>query len=333
MRRWLPLLTVALVGCGSASHPATVTTAPLTPAPKTVQGHVCSPNDSTHWSLQCALPPAPLHLAAPPTNGSVLQGFDFAWGALTCGQVKAMGGFFGASYFDHDQGKQWDQRPGLVASFHREGCGTVGVWETTASRALASSSECRKDAAQAKVQAAAQGNTKDAIDFAIDGDYSGPDVRACFEGIHSLLGSRDNAYGSYRVILWLYQHHLVGHLNWQTYAWSGGQWLPGDIAPLEQYQNGNAWDRDRAIRANYGQFPAPGPTCDAACQKRQHDHKVAVWSAQLRADYVDRDKVRQHLLNSGCRVKHPRPACHPLFIRGDNDNAQIKVLRGLLHYR
>lgn len=47
----------------------------------------------------------------------------------------------------------------------------------------------------------------------------------------------------------------------------------------------------------------------------------------LHALYAERVRIRRHLLNSGCRVKHPRRACTPLFRRGAAVNHEIAVLR------
>ncbi|MGH2870438.1 MAG: hypothetical protein ACRDNK_23075, partial [Solirubrobacteraceae bacterium] len=60
-------------------------------------------------------------------------------------------------------------------------------------------------------------------------------------------------------VLYLHEHGVVGSENWQTYAWSGGAWLPKSIAPLEQYLNGALYDNDRALASDYGQWPYTAP--------------------------------------------------------------------------
>lgn len=197
-----------------------------------------------------ALPTPPPRFGIAPGQS---WGLDFGWSGVSAALAKANGATFGASYFSADASKNWTKA--LVDSYHAAGLKTVGVWETTATRATQGYAAGQADARSAKAQAAAVGNTNRPIDFAIDCECTGPSVLPYFQGAHSILGNRTNAYGDYDALLYLSQHGAVGTENWQTYAWSGGRWLPNTIAPLEQYLNGAAFDHDRANAAAYGQWP------------------------------------------------------------------------------
>lgn len=263
---------LVMAGCGGGHTKASVAHAPR-PTLATVKadtGKPCAPAD---FAMQCALPSQPLGanvanafqfegIRAAADNH--LYGVDFAWGGpRSCAALKAIGAKFAWSYWSYDtSGKNWTL--GLVNQLHACGIATAGGWETTAMRAygfgVKAFSNGVSDAHEAARQAAADGNVTGAIPLAIDFDASGPEVLSYFQGAHSVLGSRTAAYGGYRPLLYLFQHGAVGHFNFQTYAWSSGLWLPASIAPLEQYLNGNTYDNDRAIAANFGQFPAPGAT-------------------------------------------------------------------------
>jgi hypothetical protein len=210
--------------------------------------------------------------------------------------MHALGAKFGASYFSFDSSKGWTQRRGLVAEYHRGGIATVGVWETTAERAGQGCGAGSADARQAARQAAAVGNKTRPIDFAIDFDATGGQVAAYFRCAHSVLGDRTNAYGGYSPLQYLCTHRLVGHQNWQTYAWSGGRWLPASCAPLEQWLNGSAVDYDRAIAKDYGQWPYV-PVTPA-------QHRAALLRA-LHARETDR-----HKLHGLIDAHHCRPGQH-----------------------
>lgn len=266
--RLLPLLVV-LAGCGGGGHKSpNPVKRPDVGRVKAVIGQPCVPSD---YAMQCALPSQPLTPQVANTLHATrsiraaadthLYGVDFAWGGpRSCGVWRALGVKFVIGYLSYDSGKNL----GLATTqeAHRCGVATVVGWETTANRAAQGFAAGASDGREAGRQAAAIGNTHDAIWFAIDFDASGPEVYSYFKGAQSVLGSRVDAYGGYRPLGYLHAHGAVGNLNFQTYAWSGGAWLPASIAPLEQYLNGAAFDNDRAVAANYGQFPAPvtGPS-------------------------------------------------------------------------
>jgi hypothetical protein len=64
---------------------------------------------------------------------------------------------------------------------------------------------------------------------------------------------------------------------------------------------------------------------------RQHagpkPHNRSAEHRHLKALDIERHHIRQYLLNAGCRVKHPRPACRPLRKRGAAVNREIRVLK------
>lgn len=316
-RLLLAILAGLLVaGCGNTPETR------HNPSPQTIGGHVCTPADE---ALQCVLPPVPSRLNLAPAP--FVHGVDFAWGAPTVAQMHAYGARFGASYFSYDQSKGWARRPGLVASYHAAGIATVGVWETSAGRAGQGCGAGAADAREAARQARAVGNTSRPIDFAIDFDAEGRQVDSYFRCIHQILGARTSAYGGYYPLKYLCAHGLVGRTNWQTYAWSAGQWLPASCAPLEQYLNGSSVDYDRAIAADYGQWPGPvkpKPKPPVHSRKRETEH---LHSVQHRIN-----RTRVHLRNLGCRVKHPdHRRCDQLFAYGNALHAEARYLVRTYH--
>jgi hypothetical protein len=209
--------------------------------------HRCRPHDAI---LQCGLPSAPVaHVSsAPPATG---YGVDFAY---SCPRSSAKS--FGASYLSRTPSKNWTRS--CVNAFHAAGKGTVAVYEDGGCDATKGYSLGYSDAKLAAKELAALGAPPhQPFDLAVDCDVAGSRLVQYFRGADAAEGSRVNAFGGYYTILYLYKRHLVGHLNWQTYGWSAGHWLPARIAPLEQYDNHYAMDDDRAIAINYGQWPAP----------------------------------------------------------------------------
>lgn len=98
------------------------------------------------------------------------------------------------------------------------------------------------------------------IYFSVDYDTtatSWPALDAAMDGIASVIGrDRVGVYGEYALMV-----HLSGNGKakwfWQTYAWSGGRWFPGNH--IEQYKNGVTiggadCDLNRAMKADYGQW-------------------------------------------------------------------------------
>lgn len=251
-----PLLAALIVAaCGGAhpSHPA---------------GR-CSPGNESAGCVLAHLP-APLPAQRFSFAPVLARGWDFAW---SCPQPTNAAGFrsvdFGASYFSPDRSKNWTRS--CVNLYHSNGVATVGVFESSANRAQQGFAAGYDDAILAREQARAVGEPDSRpIDYAIDCPCSPPSIFYYFGGAdagtaHILHIARAaavklvGAYGGYDQVRALYLNHVVGHTNWQTYAWSRGLWLPATIAPLEQYLNGSRVDLDRAIARDYGQWPYTPP--------------------------------------------------------------------------
>lgn len=142
------------------------------------------------------------------------------------------------------------------------GISIVSNYEWYANRALEGFASGVQDAQIAASQHAACGgpNTRP-IYFSVDADVDGSSVAAYFKGVASVIGlSRTGAYGSYRVLEYLFN---IGDIawGWQTYAWSGGAWEPR--AHIQQYQNGmtlagHSVDYDRSIKSDFGQWRIGG---------------------------------------------------------------------------
>lgn len=234
-------------GCGST-------------APQKV-GQIGTTNQAT--SAQCRTMSCVL-ATLPPPNASLkpgstptVYGLDFAYGSLSAAGAKAQGARFAASYLS-DSSKDWTRA--ALDSYHAEGLATVAVWETIATRATEGYAAGFADARSAARELAALGAPKDQpFTMAVDCDCTTVSIEGYFEGAHAAVGDQENAYGGYDQLSFLCEHHLVGDENWQTYAWSDGRWLPASCAPLEQYLNGSSFDHDRAIAANYGQWPIAAP--------------------------------------------------------------------------
>jgi hypothetical protein len=210
--------------------------------------HPCTPADTI---MQCFRPaPSAAVASAPPAVGG--YGIDFAY---SCPINSAKD--FGASYLSPTPSKNWTRS--CVNRFHHAGKGTVAVWEAggcDATRGYSLGySNAKSAAAQLKALGAPPGQP---FTLAVDCNVAGSRLVSYFRGADAAEGSRVNAFGGYYTILYLYKRHLVGDLNWQTYGWSAGHWLPASIAPLEAYHNGYYMDQDRAIAPDYGQWPAPG---------------------------------------------------------------------------
>ena len=84
-----------------------------------------------------------------------------------------------------------------------------------------------------------------------------PSVAAALRGAASVLGAaRVGVYGGRRSIEWARRDN-VAQWFWQTYAWSGGVWAPGNHC--EQYKNGvplagGSVDLNRALLPDFGQW-------------------------------------------------------------------------------
>ena len=138
------------------------------------------------------------------------------------------------------------------------GIAIISNYEWYANRALESATSGVQDAQIANAQHKACGGPPDRpIYFSVDCDCDGSQTVEYFRGVASVIGlERTGAYGSYRVIKYLLDNHLITWA-WQTYAWSGGQW--DSRAHIQQYQNGVGFagadvDYNRSLKADFGQW-------------------------------------------------------------------------------
>jgi len=184
--------------------------------------------------------------------GVYAYGIDFAWGRVRARQARKMGARFAASYLSTAASKNWTRA--MIRAYHAAGLGTVCVWETTATRALARDAAGRTDARAALRQEQALGiPASRPIYFAVDFNVSArqaPRVASYFHGVNSVLGvKRTGGYGTYWTIRRLFKAGLI-RFGWQTSAWSGGRW--DRRAQLQQYAYYDAYDWDRAMTRAYG---------------------------------------------------------------------------------
>src|SRR5882762_4380329 len=147
---------------------------------------------------------------------------------------------------------------GEAKMLSQAGIPIVSNYEWYANRAIEGRASGVPDAQIAAAQhAACGGPASKPIYFSVDEDVSGDQVADYFRGVSSVIGlARTGAYGSYRVLKYLFDNHLITW-GWQAYAWSGGQW---EIrAHIQQYQNGMSIagasvDYNRAIKSDFGQW-------------------------------------------------------------------------------
>jgi len=113
----------------------------------------------------------------------------------------------------------------------------------------------------ASQHAACGGPANRPIYFSVDVDVGGEKCIDYFKGIASVIGlARTGAYGSYRVLEYLFNNRLIAW-GWQTYAWSSGVWEPR--AHIQQYLNGvslsgHSVDYNRSMQSDFGQWRIGG---------------------------------------------------------------------------
>lgn len=285
-------LMLAVAGCGS-THTVTVTRVQTVTLPKLATaaavaqhtGRPCTPRNQT---MGCVLAPLPepkrlLFSLAP----GQLYGIDFGWQGISAERAQELHARFAISYLS-DSSKDWTR--GLLNDYHGRGIATVAVRETTGDRALAGCIAGAEDARAAAGELAALGAPAgQPFTMAIDFDATGPDVASYFRCASGAEPGRVGDYGGAGPTDYLCEHHLVGHLNFVTYAWlyrTNGAWPAKSCAPLQQYLNGSAFDNDRALLSNYGQWPykaqKPRPTVHSKAFRiypirrfRIHHHRLS----------------------------------------------------------
>lgn len=280
-------VVLALGACGGGGHG--------TSPPSALER--CNPNDQT---MQCALrnQTPPVTAEQPPFAQHVFQhGVDFAFGAPSASFMHSHGWSFGASYLSTDPGKNWQL--GQFRSLQRGGIAGVAVWETSAERALGGCGAGRADARSAWAEAKPFGFRVIyfAVDFELQGSHAGT-VKSYFRCAAQVGGAnKTGVYGGIFTMEVVLDSGTV-HYGWQTYAWSGGRW--DGKAQLQQFLNGNQFDYDRAVAADFGQTPyhvvkpKPHPVV-------KH-HKA---NPRLTALKRQRAKIRRELAVHHCRPGRP----------------------------
>jgi Domain of unknown function (DUF1906) len=194
----------------------------------------------------------PTHARRTHASNAYAYGIDFGWGAVNALTARSMGAQFAASYLSRDASKNWTLA--MITAYHALDLGTVSVWETSATRALAGYGAGRTDALAALRQVRAlELPPQLPVYFAVDFDETSRQagrVASYFRGVKSVMGvSRTGAYGGYWTISRLFNAGLIGY-GWQTSAWSRGLWDPR--AQLQQYAYSKAYDWNRAMTNTYG---------------------------------------------------------------------------------
>ncbi len=153
--------------------------------------------------------------------------------------------------------------PDESKALSQAGIAIVSNYEWYAARATEGSASGVQDAQIAANQHRVCGGPGNRpIYFSVDADVAGSQVADYFRGVASVIGkARTGAYGSYRVLKYLFDEGLISW-GWQTYAWSAGQWETR--AHIQQYQNGMTLggvsvDYDRSIKSDFGQWRIGGP--------------------------------------------------------------------------
>ncbi len=148
--------------------------------------------------------------------------------------------------------------PGEAKALLAVGISPVSNWEWYETRPLEGVNAGKWDADKAhKIHLACGGPASRPIYFSIDRGVAGEQVANYFHGVADVLGlARTGAYGSFRVLKYLFDNHLIAW-GWQTYAWSYGQWE--SRAHIKQYHNGavmagHSVDYNESIKSDFGQW-------------------------------------------------------------------------------
>lgn len=215
-----------------------------------------------------------------------IQGCDYAFSRPSPSGLFAAGLRFAMRYVGpgtDDKHLHLDERDALWAA----GLGIVLLAEGTANGALYGFSAGQSHASSALSNARALGAPDSLpIYFAVDFDVTPgqwPTVVEYLGGAASVIGaSRVGIYGGVRAMQWAARDRVASWF-FQTFAWSYGQWYPGNH--VEQYDNdvslaGGTVDLCRAVQANYGQWGGDDmPTSEEVA--------AAVWAYQINAISLD----------------------------------------------
>lgn len=167
----------------------------------------------------------------------LLKYCDFSYGKPNWVQLKAAGFSVAAGYLSDTPGK------GMSAQDIKDCCAAglyfLGLYETTANAAMGGRAEGVKQATAATSIAKRVGYTGKLIEYAIDFNATTTQmatVAKFVEGLHDVQGL-DGEYGGINQLRYLISHGVTDK-EFQTYAWSNGQWLPLTEAPIRQTLNG-----------------------------------------------------------------------------------------------
>lgn len=191
-----------------------------------------------------------------------IPGVDYSFDRPAPIILFALGYRWAGRYFGPGSGKL--ATAAECRAIHAAGLSIVALAEGFARDALKGHAEGVRQAQLADTGYFLAGGPNDRpIFFAVDFDMTvaqRPAVRAFLAGCADVIGlNRVGVYGGLRTVDWAYQN---SYAKWyyQTAAWSQGLWAPH--IHIQQYSNGHIIgnglvDLDRAVRADFGQWPKP----------------------------------------------------------------------------
>jgi hypothetical protein len=194
----------------------------------------------------------------------MIEGVDYAWARPTVASLVAAGKRFACRYGGPGSaGKQLD--PTEARALAAAGIAIVANAEGRADGLAEGTNAGRDWAVQAEAHFAKCGMPPDRpIYLSVDFDVTVAgwlNVARALNAAAGVLGpARVGVYGGYKAMLWARRDDVAAWF-WQTYAWSGGRWAPGNHC--EQYDNGVSMgggnvDLNRALKADYGQWIPEG---------------------------------------------------------------------------
>lgn len=236
------------------------------------------------------------------------EGVDYAWSRPNIGLLAAAGKRFACRYGGPgSDGKQLD--PAEAQALAAAGVAIVANAEGSAGGLAGGWSVGVDWARDAEAHFAACGMPAGRpIYLSVDFDVTSsqwPSVAGALRGAASVLGGvhRVGVYGGRRAIEWARRDGVAAWF-WQTYAWSGGVWVPGNH--IEQHLNGVALagatlDLDRSLTSDFGQWTI-GEVDMTPAESAAFDDLIwrvdALWSnTDLRGGrYVDDPALNQNML-------------------------------------
>lgn len=216
-------------------------------------------------------------------------GLDYSFSAPIGPSIhKSVGSTFAVRYLTGDAPKRLSA--GEVHDLRWHGISIVGVFETTANRALDGHGAGVADAKLAELHGHELGMSKERpIYFAVDFDATEAQqavINDYLQGVNDVIGvHRAGIYGGYGPCKRAADAGRVGYI-YQTYAWSGGK--VDHRTNLYQFSNGHtvagkSVDYNKALKTDFGQWDFVGPK--PKDPKGQWDFK----------GHVDMDTGRWHI--------------------------------------